>query len=225
MEDQKERYYISNDFIKFWLKKDSIPADSSKETVQATVLWLEDLEKSFYNRMDVLWEKLSKSCVNCMKQNCESDYNWLKDNSIEISKNETREFSEIKFPTVEIGREGVKKLENYKKCKRTCYEKIVVINSLFGKTLTKLQEHMTECLDGCKIKKLTFDSEKSDCISRCLIHIGYQLPTIEYYFESVYTSLQKEYDQNIIDLPKTDLPHQYRNSFRQFGKEQAVKYL
>ena len=201
-----------------------MPNDINKAKIKATINWLEDVHKSFFGRLDGLWDNLSKGCVDCMKKNCEAEYEWIKRNSFEINKNSSREFTEIKFPP-EIGAEGIKALERYKKCKGSCYEKLIVMNSTLGRCLLELNEHMGNCIDSCKISKNSYDFEKSECINKCLIHVGYQLPKIEYYIESAYNSIKKEYDFNIMDLPKTDLAHHYRYTYRSFGKDIAHKYL
>jgi hypothetical protein len=224
---------FSDEFLKKWLTKEDLIqyTTMNDKKLSAGINWLSAINTSSFKRYDLLWKSLKEGCVNCMNKNCYEDYQWIienaekVDNINNINSSDNIGFKRIKFPNKEIGKEGVERVKKYHSCKKKCYEKVNLMNSILARKYSQFTYDFSVCLVLCRGKPIDKDTHLSDCYSDCMIKHSYLLPQIEYYMMMMHEQMMKEYNENILELPKADLLHSYRFREREFTSDMFRKYI
>ena len=120
--------YFTDDFLKRWLTpKDLIEYSSINDRkIKAGVNWMSIVAKTSFSTYDLMWRDLKEQCMECMNTKCREDYKWILDNCEVVSSLD--EYKTVKFKDKEIGKIGYEKLKTYHNCKKTCYEKVNLMN-------------------------------------------------------------------------------------------------
>jgi hypothetical protein len=224
---------FSEDFLNKWLTPNDLENYNSlnDKKIKAGMNWLTAINTSSFKRYDAMWEKLKEKCTECMDKNCQEDYDWIRNNSELIKDDESpfhklnEGYTRIKFANKEIGKEGIERVKNYHVCKKKCYEKINLMNSILSRKYSNFSYDFSVCFVLCRGKPIDKENILSDCYSDCMIKFSYHLPQIEYYITTIFEQMMKEYEKNMLATPKADLMHPYRFREREFTPDLWNKYL
>jgi len=224
---------FSEDFLNKWLTPNDLENYHSlnDKKIKAGMNWLSAINTSSYKRYDIMWDKLKEKCTECMETNCQRDYDWIRNNSELIKDDESpfhklnEGYKRIKFANKEIGKEGIERVKNYHVCKKKCYEKINLMNSILSRKYSSFSYDFSVCFVLCRGKPIDKENVLSDCYSDCMIKFSYQLPQIEYYITTIFEQMMKEYEKSMFEIPKADMMHPYRFREREFTPDLWNKYL
>lgn len=225
---------FSDEFLGKWLTPDDRAKYSSlnDRKLIAGTNWLKEIAKSSFNRYDLMWGSLKEKCLNCMKDNCQDDYEWIIKNAQIVDKKGINSedlsdlpFKRIKFPNKEIGKEGYEKVKSYHSCKKSCYEKVNIMNVTFTKKMKQFSHNFNICIVLCKGKPIDKETMLSDCYSDCMIKSSYEMAKIEYYIKMMHEKLLEEYDNKILTLSREELIHNERFKERELTSDLWRRYI
>jgi hypothetical protein len=207
--------YFKEEFINKWNDNNALSQRDRK--VQAGVNWLYTIHKQSFNRYETMWNALKDKCASCAKQNCEKEY-------IDLLQH-AKVKSEDKNNLVITNFKENEKFENYKKCKKNCYEKVELLDNILARKYREWNKELNHCFILCRAKPIDKNNDLPNCYITCMINKSYELADIEFYIKYVYDKLIQEYDKNYIDKSKADLTHIYRIQERPLTDDIIRKYF
>jgi len=236
LKKSRQNYILNSHFLYYILSDNDRKKNYTEdENIQHSINYTKYLFQKSFKRYDIMFDKFEERNKRCLESTCKNILNWIESNSKRIDTNNTpktkdnpadknfKPYREIVFNSIEVGKEGVKKIKEYQDCKRSCDENLIMFQNKFFTYVSLWEIGINSCFDSCRVpQKFHETNNKPKCILSCFLHSYVMLALLEFRIDHFHELILQEYDKPP-RVKNIDLYHLYKE--RKFDEETINRYL